>query len=163
MRRAHIVLVALSGLVAGDGTARAADSGPVIVLPGRHHLPVIVNGIDVTGAVVEGDWGLYSPHMVHLTVIPGPLTYSVLHRYYGDYVRGTYFPEQGREPGYGRHEIEPGPNRVLPPPAPSFHRSWSSHSEPLPPDITPPVQTPLLIEPQVYPDGRRRDGRSRGP
>lgn len=157
MRRANVLVLVLAGLAAASAVAQAADSGPVIVVPGRHHLPVIVNGVDVTGAVVEGDWGLYSPHMLHLTVIPAPITYSTYRGgYYGEYVRGTYFPALGREPGYGRREIEPPPNRILPPPAPSFHRSWSSRSEPLPPDITPPAQTPLLIAPQIYPNERRR-------
>jgi hypothetical protein len=159
MRRANILLFIFGGLVVGQPMAWAADSGPVIVLPGRHHLPVIVDGIDVTGAVVEGDWGLYSPHMRHLTVIPAPPTYSG-DGYFGEYERGNYFPALGREPGYGRREVEPSADRILPPPAPSFHRSWSSHSDALPPDLTPPAQTPLLVAPQIYPDGRRR---SRGP
>ncbi|HLH94919.1 MAG TPA: hypothetical protein VKW08_07360 [Xanthobacteraceae bacterium] len=157
MRRANILILIVGGLALGDVAARAADSGPVIVLPGRNHLPVIVNGVDITGAVVEGDWGLYSPHMVHLTIIPAPLNFFTFHGgYYGSYVRGTYFPALGREPGYGRREIEPLPNRILPPPAPSFHRSWSSQSEPLPPDLTPPVQAPFMVAPQIYPDVRRR-------
>jgi hypothetical protein len=41
-----------------------------------------------------------------------------------------YFPSEGRKPGYGRHEIEPPRDRVLPPRAPSYHRSWSSDSDP---------------------------------
>src|SRR5436305_12062902 len=64
MRTASLVVVVLGGLVLDGAAALAADSGPVIVLPGRHGLPVLMNGVDVTGAVVEGDWGLYSPHMV---------------------------------------------------------------------------------------------------
>jgi hypothetical protein len=158
MRCASILVVALTGFAVGNGAARAADSGPVIVLPGRHGLPVIINGVDATGGVVEGDWGLYSPHMVNPTVIPAPLIFPYRGGFYGGYERGTYFPSFGREPGYGRREVEPSPNRILPPPAPSFHRSWSSHSEPLPADLPPPVQQPLIVAPQVYPDGRRRDG-----
>jgi hypothetical protein len=72
-----------------------------------------------------------------------------------------YYPAFGRKPGYGRHEIEPPPDRPLPPPAPSYHRSWSSHSDPVPAS---PEQSfdggPLLIAPQIYPQaqggGRRR-------
>jgi hypothetical protein len=65
-------------------------------------------------------------------------------RYYrGSYVQGGYFPAFGHEPGYGRHEIEPPADRKLPPPAQSFHRSWSTHSDPLPADLEPPIQSPL--------------------
>jgi hypothetical protein len=166
MRRANFVVVVLSGLmlsgvvlsVLGDAPALAADSGPVIVLPGRHGLPVLINGVDVTGAVLEGDWGLYSPHMVGPTIIPAPWFpgRSRPGSYYqGRYVEGGYYPAFGREPGYGRHEIEPPPDRRLPPPAPSFHRSWSSQSDPVPASLDPPAQSPLIVAPQIYPDGSR--------
>ena len=163
MRRANFVVVVLSGLVLnglvlGGASAFAADSGPVIVLPGRHGLPVIINGVDVTGAVLEGDWGLYSPHMVGPTIIPAPWIPG--QRYPGSYYQGRdldggYYPAFGHAPGYGRHEIEPPPDRRLPPPAPSFHRSWSSQSDPVPASLDPPAQAPLIVAPQIYPDGRR--------
>jgi len=156
MRRASFVLT-LSGALFCSAAALAADSGPVIVLPGRHGLPVIINGVDVTGAVLEGDWGLYSPHMVGPTIILPPGR-----RYRGTYyqdVQDSYYPAFGREPGYGRHEIEPPANRSLPPPAPSFHRSWSSRSEPLPASSDPPVE--LNVSPEIYPNGRRGDNTSR--
>jgi hypothetical protein len=160
MRRASLVGFVLGGAILCGAPALAADSGPVIVIPGRLGMPVIINGIDVTGGVVEGDWGLYKPHMVGPTIITAPAwipgrTYQG--SYPGGYVRGTYFPAFGREPGYGRHEIEPPADRRLPPPAESFHRSWSSESEPLPAELEPPVASPpLIVSPQVYP-GRRRD------
>jgi hypothetical protein len=161
MRRAGFVFLALSGALFGSATAHAADSGPVIVLPGRHGLPVIINGVDVTGAVLEGDWGLYSPHMVGPTVvIPDPWRSYRGTSYRGGYVQGGYYPAFGHEPGYGRHEIEPPPDRRLPPPAPSFHRSWSSHSDPLPASSEPPVQ--LNVSPEIYPGGRRGDAAARG-
>jgi len=72
MRRASLIVLVLSGLIPGCVAGLAADSGPVIVLPGRHGLPVIINGVDVTGAVLEGDWGLYRPHMVGPTIILPP-------------------------------------------------------------------------------------------
>jgi hypothetical protein len=164
MRRADFVVVLsglmLSGLVLGEAPAIAADSGPVIVLPGRHGLPVIINGVDVTGAVLEGDWGLYKPHMVGPTIIipawiPGRSYQGSYHQ--GRYVEGGYYPAFGHEPGYGRHEIEPPPERRLPPPAPRFHRSWASHSDPVPASLDPPVQAPLIISPQIYPGGGRAD------
>ena len=169
MRRANFVVVISSGLVLGGlgaAPALAADSGPVIVLPGRHGLPVLINGVDVTGAVLEGDWGLYSPHMVGPTIIPAPWIPGRIHPggyYQGRYVEGGYYPAFGHEPGYGRHEIEPPADRRLPPPAKSFHRSWSSQSEPLPADVEPPVHSPpLIVSPQIYP-GLRRDGDARPP
>jgi hypothetical protein len=162
MRRASLVGFVLGGVILGGASALAADSGPVIVVPGRHGLPVIINGIDVTGGVVEGDWGLYKPHMVGPTIITAPAwipgrTYQG--SYPGGYVQGNYFPAFGREPGYGRHEVEPPADRRLPPAAQSFHRSWSSQSEPLPADLEPPVASPpLIVSPQIYPGGRRGNG-----
>ena len=155
MRRADIVAVALSGLFLGHAAALAADSGPVIVLPGRHGLPVIINGVDVTGAVVEGDWGLYKPHIVGITIIPrwipGPRYYGSYNQ--GRYSQGSYYPAFGHEPGYGRHEIEPPADRRLPPPAQSYHRSWSIQSNPVPASVDPPVQ--LNVSPEIFPNGRR--------
>jgi hypothetical protein len=160
MRRASFVVLALSGVIFGGAAAPAADSGPVIVLPGRHGLPVIINGVDVTGAVLEGDWGLYSPHMVGPTIIiPDPWRSYRGPSYRGGYVQGGYYPAFGHEPGYGRHEIEPPADRRLPPPAPSYHRSWSSQSEPLPASSDPPVQ--LNVSPEIYPGGRRSEDASR--
>ena len=125
-------------------------------------LPVIINGVDVTGAVVEGDWGLYSPHMVGPTVvIPDPWRSYGGDPYWGGYVQGGYYPAFGREPGYGRHEIEPPPDRRLPPPAQRYHRSWSSHSDPVPASFDPPVH--LNVSPEIYPNAHhampRIDGR----
>src|SRR5215475_1449436 len=116
--RLRSLLIALGTAVISGCAALAADSGPVIVIPGRLGTPVIINGLDVTGAVIEGDFGLYSPHMVAPRIISGPVA---IPQWFGP--RGTYYPAFGRAPGYGRHEIEiPAERR----PAPSFHRSWSS-------------------------------------
>ena len=108
MRRASFVVVMI-GLVLSGASVLAADSGPVIVLPGRYGLPVIVNGVDVTGAVLEGDWGLYSPHMVGPTIIPAPvLVPRRLYQgsyYRGRYVEGGYYPAFGHAPGYGRRRF----------------------------------------------------------
>jgi hypothetical protein len=50
--------VALGFVLAGAGNATAGiDIGPVIVVPGRPGVPIMVNGQDVSGAVIEGDWG----------------------------------------------------------------------------------------------------------
>ena len=155
------MVLVLGAVMLGGAPAPAADSGPVIVLPGRHGLPVIINGVDVTGAVVEGDWGLYSPHMVGPTIIIPAPAWIPGRGYQSTYYQGRYFqgyyPAFGHEPGYGRHEIEPPADRRLPPAAPSFHRSWTSQSDPLPASLDPPVQSPLIVSPQIYPGGRRAD------
>jgi hypothetical protein len=160
MRRASLVVLVLGGVMLGGAPTLAADSGPVIVVPGRLGVPVIINGVDVTGAVIEGDFGLYRPHMVDPRIIAAPAWYPG-RIYPGGYIQGSYYPAFGRQPGYGRHEIEPPADRRLPPPARSFHRSWSSQSEPLPADVEPPVPSPpLIVSPQIYP-GMRRDGDAR--
>src|SRR3978361_229255 len=87
-----------------------ADSGPVIVIPGRPGVPIIINGVDASYAVVEGDWGLGKGVHVQPTVYGG--------RYIdGPPNVGHYYPSAGQAPGYGRLEIEPPSNRRLPPPA----------------------------------------------
>jgi hypothetical protein len=162
MRKASLIVLALSSVILGNSSALAADSGPVIVVPGRPGVPVMINGIDVTGAVLEGDWGLYKPHMVGPTIIPVPVfiprpVYRVRYDHVG-HVEGGYYPALGRQPGYGRHEIEPPADRILPPPAPSFHRSWSSQPEPLPANLDPPPPSPpLIVSPQIFPGGQRGD------
>jgi hypothetical protein len=162
MRRASLIVLALSSVILGSASALAADSGPVIVVPGRPGVPVIINGIDVAGAVLEGDWGLDKPHMMGPTIIPAPVFIRrPIYRVSYDrarYFEGGYYPAVGRRPGYGRHEIEPPADRILPPPAPSFHRSWSSQPEPLPANLDPPPPSPpLIVSPQIFPGGQRGD------
>jgi hypothetical protein len=137
--------------LSGALSALAADA-PAIVIPGKPGVPVIINGYDASYSVVEGDWGLDRPGHVPPTIIAGPLL-APESRYYG-----TYFPAYGRQPGYGRLEIEPPANRRLPPPAQRFHRSWTSQSDPLPADVDPPADSPaLIIAPQI--NGRRQTAR----
>ena len=59
MRRLLSVTAVLAAALCG--APAFADSGPVIVVPGRPGVPVMINGVDVTGAVVYGDWGLAHP------------------------------------------------------------------------------------------------------
>jgi hypothetical protein len=104
-------------------TAFAESGGPVIVIPGRAGVPIIINGIDASYAVVEGDWGLDKGMHVQPTVYGG--------RYIDPEPRvGHYYPSAGHLPGYGRVEIEPPANRKLPQAAESFHESWSAQSTP---------------------------------
>ena len=102
--------LALAILIGSTAAALASDTGPVIVIPGRPGVPIIINGIDASYAVVEGDWGLAKSVHVQPTVYGGRainLTPNV----------GHYYPSAGHMPGYGRLEIEPPANRRLPQPA----------------------------------------------
>jgi hypothetical protein len=112
-------------------------------------VPVFENGVDISWSVVEGEFGLDRPGQVTPTVIyrlPPPVitTYAGAAAY-----EPGYFPQDGRQPGYGRLEIVPGPNRRLPPPAQSYRRSWSSESAPTPADL--PSNNPMYISPIIAP------------
>lgn len=119
MRVVHAVL-----FLAVSGSPALAQRAPVLVIPGKPGVPVYINGIDASWAIVEGEFGLDRPGLVTPTVIPNP--YVIAMPYYAP----GYYPATGRRPGYGRHEIIPPPNRPLPPQAPTYYRSWSSQSEP---------------------------------
>jgi len=145
--------VTLAVLMAMTSTA-FAGGGFEIVIPGRVGVPIIINGVDASYAVVEGDWGLGKGTQVQPTVYGG--------RYIDPVPRvGHYYPSAGHLPGYGRLEVEPPPNRKLPHPAESYHQSWSAQSAPLPAQSNVPVDPPAIIyAPQ---DGRHPDFRPRRP
>lgn len=120
-------------LLAGMTVAALADTGPVVVIPSRAGVPIVIDGVDASFAVVEGDWGLGRGIHVQPTIfggwpagMPRPA--------------GHYFPRTGRRPGYGRYEINTPP-RVLPG-AERYYRSWSTESprgyEPPPVPADPP-------------------------
>jgi hypothetical protein len=143
MRSLACVMIAVAGSLFGAVPASSADA-PAIVIPGKPGVPVIINGYDASYSVVEGDWGLDRPGHVPPTIIPGPLLVPVPEYYSG------YYPFYGRRPGYGRLEIEPPPNRRLPPRAERFYRSWTSQSDPLPADVgTPANQSPIIVAPEI--------------
>jgi hypothetical protein len=135
-------LITLAILVGTAGAALAEGEGPVIVIPGRPGVPVIINGVDASYAVVEGDWGLGKGIHVQPTVYgghpvdPGPPV-------------GHYYPSAGHLPGVGRLEIE-GADK--PKPAPAFHQSWSAGSrqaDPLPSlNQVPPNPPPVIMAPR---------------
>ena len=129
--------------------AAFAGGGFEIVIPGRPGVPIIINGVDASYAVVEGDWGLARRIHVQPTIYGGRYIDPVPHV-------GRYFPSAGRMPGYGRLEIEPPANRKLPQPAESYHQSWSAQSAPLPAQSNVPVDPPAII---YAPQGDRRDVR----
>src|SRR4030081_971371 len=100
--------IALAILI-GTTAAALADSSPVLVIPGRPGVPIIINGIDASYAVVEGDWGLGKRVHVTPTVYGGRPVDPVPQV-------GHYYPSGGHRPGYGRLQIEPPANRRLPQP-----------------------------------------------
>jgi hypothetical protein len=125
-------------IVIGTASAALSDTAPVLVIPGRPGVPIIINGIDASYAVVEGDWGLAKGE--HFT----PIVYG------GRYVDptpnvGHYYPSAGYRPGYGRLEIEPPANRRLPQPAEAYHQSWSAQSAPQPVQPEVPMYPPQVI------------------
>jgi hypothetical protein len=129
--------VTLAILMATTSTA-FAGGGFDIVIPGRPGVPVIINGVDASYAVVEGEWGLGQGNQVQPTIYGG--------RYIDPVPRvGHYYPSAGRMPGYGRLEVEPPSNRRLPQPAESYHESLSVHSAPLPAQSNVPVNPPAII------------------
>jgi len=166
----------LSGFAAlAAAPARAGDEGPVIVIPSRPGIPVMINGRDASYAVVEGDWGLARPGAVAVTVIGGwQLSPNEVYTR-----RNAYHPKYGRAPQRGRMEVEPPPDRALPDPPESFSRSWSTSSDlqpvndapwqapraqsikrpgsdTVPATITDPETYPQDFNPSVVVDPRRR-------
>jgi hypothetical protein len=134
--------LALAIVLATTVTA-LADTSPVIAVPGRAGVPVMINGRDASWAVVEGDWGLARDIHVQPTVLGGWDVYQ------GKSV-GRYFPSSGRIPGYGRLEIEPPANRALPQPAESYYRSWSAESAaPTELQDIPQNPPPIIVAPEI--------------
>lgn len=128
MLRRVMAFVGMAGLAALSPATAHADSGPVIVIPSRPGIPVIINGRDASYAVVEGDWGLARPGAGEVIVIGGsPVLPNPVYTQ-----RNSYHPRYGRAPLRGRYEIEPPPDRELPEPAENFSRSWSTSSDPVP-------------------------------
>ena len=132
------MVVALASFALAPAPVRA-DSGPVIVIPSRPGIPVIINGRDASYAVVEGDWGLSRPGAVPVIVIGGsPVLPNEVYRR-----RNSYIPKYGRAPERGRYEVEPPADRALPEPAESFSREWSTSSDTAAPvTITDPATFP---------------------
>jgi len=132
-----IVAIAFAAASALVHPARA-DHQPVLVVPGKPGVPVIINGRDASWAVIEGDWGLYRPGHMPANVLYAP---QVILGPTG----GGYYPHSGRRPRLGRFEVEPPPNRVLPPPAESYYRAWGMGSDPGPVTEYPPFDPPQVI------------------
>jgi len=134
---------ALAIVIATTSTVWAGSSSPVIVIPGRPGVPIIINGVDASYAVVEGDWGLAKGIHVQPTVYGGHFVDVEPHV-------GHYYPSAGHQPGYGRLEIEPPANRKLPQPAESYHDSVSAESMSQPPEPEVPLYPPPVIAAPPY-------------
>ena len=134
--------IALAILIGTSCTA-FAGGGFDIVIPGRPGVPVIINGIDASYAVVEGEWGLGRGGQVQPTIYGGRYIDPVPNV-------GHYYPSAGSQPGYGRLEIQPPANRKLPQPAESYHQSWSAQSTPQPAQADAPLYPPpVIVAPQI--------------
>jgi hypothetical protein len=136
--RAVRALLLLIGTTLAASSPASANGGFSIVIPGRAGVPIIINGVDASWAVVESDWGLAKNVHMQPTVYggravdPGPNV-------------GHYFPSAGHMPGYGRLEIQPPANRKLPQPAQSYHKSWSVQSAQQPAQNDVPYYPPPVI------------------
>jgi hypothetical protein len=129
-----------------------AQTGPVIVIPGKPGLPVIMNGLIVDGAVVYGDWGLARPNNAGLIIV-GPVGYAPPETSPG------YFPATGHLPRVGRQEVEP-PARSRPRVNTNYYRNWSIESEfQKPVTEYPPFDPPQVIEAPRENRNVRRDFR----
>jgi hypothetical protein len=139
-------------ILIGTAMPAYAGDGTNIVVPGRPDVPIIINGIDASYAVVEGDWGLGKGIHVQPTIYGGvPID--------PDPHVGHYYPTLGKKPGYGRLEIEPPPNRLLPKPAPAYHQSWGAQSAPPQPQSQVPFYPPpIVVAPQGDGQGSQRGG-----
>jgi hypothetical protein len=150
--RSAFALVILIGTTA----TALAGGGFEIVIPGRPGVPIIINGVDASYAVIEGDWGLGQGPQMQTTVYGGRYIDPVPNV-------GHYYPSAGHQPGYGRLEVEPPANRKLPQPAESYHQSWSAQSAP--PTVQPEVPfypPPVIVAPRNG-DGMPQDFRPRRP
>lgn len=137
-------------LLAVTTSSALAQREPQIVVPGRPGVPVYINGIDASWGVVEGEFGLDRPNQVAPVVVWRPSLISAPYRV------PAYFPADGRRPRVGRLEIPPPPNRRLPPPAPTYFRTWTSESQPGP--VTDyPQYPPMYVAPQIGGYGQHRE------
>jgi hypothetical protein len=160
--RAATAVIASGFIVLAVGAAAAgADTEPVIVVPGRPGIPIIINGQDVSGAVIEGDWGL-ARSQTGLTIINRPLQ-----RWRGGAgagfgaPAGGFYPATGRAPKVGRLEVlpakEPSAASLRPQ---TYYRTWETESPSLPPTMAPtsPYGMPPIpygMPPMAGPLGRR--------
>jgi hypothetical protein len=146
MRSLFAVTTVAGWLLAGAMPLAASETGPVIVIPGRAEVPVILDGRDVSYSVIEGDWGLARPSQTDPVVI---YRYGPRVHYFPGAAR--YYPSGGPPPRLGRKEIDmPSTNPV---PAQTFIRSWGVRSDPTPATSPSNYEMPPVV---VAPEGRAR-------
>jgi hypothetical protein len=109
------------GLLLGLSAPAWAEGTVQIVVPNRPDVPIIINGIDASYAVIEGDYGLARGVRMQPTIYGGRLVDP-------EPDVGHYFPSNGVTPRTGRLEIEP--RRRRPQQAESYYRSWGAQSAP---------------------------------
>ena len=146
-------------ILIGMTPAALASDGFNVVVPARPGIPVIINGVEATYGVVEGEFGLGKGVNNQPTIYGGRTVDAVPNV-------GHYYPSLGQRPGYGRFEIEPPPDRKLPKPPPEYHESWSSHSAPLPATSPPEVPAnppPIIVAPSIGNDFDQRGTHGRTP
>ena len=140
----------LAGMVVATaaGTSARAQNEPVIVVPGRPGVPVMMYGVDVSGAVIEGEFGLNRPGQVAPTVIMPFVSPGIVP------APGAYFPSTGHQPPYGRLEVVP-PDRRGPQTGAPYFRTWGVESMPTP--ATSPLDNPpmVIVTPPDRPERRR--------
>jgi hypothetical protein len=141
MRRLSLAVAFCAAFAGADA---CAQTGPVIVIPGRPGVATTINGVVVDGAVVYGDWGLARPGHGQI-VIEGAAGFSE-----NNDSRG-YFPATGHRPRVGRLEVVPPPRQR---PSTDYHREWSvkSYKRVRPVTEYPPFDPPPVI---VAPRGRQ--------
>jgi hypothetical protein len=138
-------------LLAVSCSSALAQREPEIVIPGKPGVPVFINGIDASWGIVEGEFGLDRPNQINPTVVYRPFLAAL------PYGVPSYFPAEGRPPGYGRLEIVP-PVRRVPAPGPKYHRFWSSESAPGP--VTEyPAGPPVIVAPTLNYETQRNHRR----
>ena len=144
MRVGYSLLLAVCAASLASAMPARAQTGPVIVLPGKAGVPVIINGVIVDGAVIYGDWGLARPGQGDL-IIEGAVGFAE------PFGSPGYYPHAGRKPRVGRQEVEPKTHRPRPT---NFRRDWSASSDfRAPVTEYPPYDPPPVI---LAPRERRR-------
>lgn len=158
LRRAVILALSAGALSALAPAAPAfAQHEPVIVVPGRPGVPVLFWGTDVSGAVIEGDFGLDRPgHVAPTVIMPywGPVDAPNASSVYDPTPNG-YFPKTGHKPRIGRLEVLPPPGQRKPSVAKPFYRQWGVESEPLPATVPVPFEPPPVVVAPTISHARR--------
>jgi hypothetical protein len=141
MRRLSLAVAFCAAFAGGEARAQ---TGPVIVIPGKAGVATTINGVIVDGAVIYGDWGLARPGHGQI-VIEGAAGFSE-----NNDSRG-YFPATGHRPRVGRLEVVPPPRQR---PSTDYRREWSvkSYKRVRPVTEYPPFDPPPVI---LAPRGRQ--------